>query len=153
MEYHIAERWQRLPERESPPIIRSEEVCVSNKIMIPTHPINLSSAHQNRPTSPSARIEMPLLVTLAMPIADLLQQTRFLTNNLGEQTDVVIPIDTWNTVLALVESFQSIDDAYWVQQAEQTRNSSAMVGTELFTQEVKRLASLDVSIQCLNWMD
>jgi hypothetical protein len=31
---------------------------------------------------------MPLLVTLAMPIAELLQQTRFLTNNLGEQTDV-----------------------------------------------------------------
>ena len=89
---------------------------------------------------------MPLLVTLAMPIAELLQQTRFLTNNLGEQTDVVIPIETWNTVLALVESFQSIDDDYWVQQAEQARNSSAMVGTELFTQEIKRLAFLDVSI-------
>ncbi len=78
-----------------------------------------------------------------MPIAELLQQTRFLTNNLGEQTDVVIPIDAWNTVIALVESLQSIDDAHWAQQAEQARNSSAMVGTDLFIQEIKRLASLD----------
>jgi hypothetical protein len=76
-------------------------------------------------------------------IAELLQQTRFLTNNLGEQTDVVIPIDAWNTVIALVESLQSIDDAHWAQQAEQARNSSAMVGTDLFIQEIKRLASLD----------
>ena len=78
-----------------------------------------------------------------MPIAELLQQTRFLTNNLGEQTDVVIPIDAWNTVIALVESLQSIDDAHWAQQAEQARNNSAMVGTDLFIQEIKRLASLD----------
>jgi hypothetical protein len=78
-----------------------------------------------------------------MPIAELLQQTRFLTNSLGEQTDVVIPIDAWNTVIALVESLQSIDDAHWAQQAEQARNSSAMVGTDLFIQEIKRLASLD----------
>jgi hypothetical protein len=78
-----------------------------------------------------------------MPSAELLQQTRFLTNNLGEQTDVVIPIDAWNTVIALVESLQSIDDAHWAQQAEQARNSSAMVGTDLFIQEIKRLASLD----------
>ena len=79
-----------------------------------------------------------------MPIAELLEQTRFLTNNLGEQTDGVIPIDTWNTVMALVGSFQLIDDDHWVQQAEQARNNSAMVGTELFTQEIKRLAALDV---------
>jgi hypothetical protein len=81
-----------------------------------------------------------------MPIAELLEQTRFLTNNLGEQTDVVIPIDTWNTVIALVQSFQTIEDAHWAQQAEQARNSSAMVGTDVFTQEIKRLATLDVSI-------
>lgn len=86
---------------------------------------------------------MLLWVTLAMPIAELLQQTRFLTNNLGEQTDVVIPIDAWKTVIALVESLQSIDDTHWAQQAEQVRNSSTMVGTDLFTQEIKRLASLD----------
>jgi hypothetical protein len=79
-----------------------------------------------------------------MPIAELLEQTRFLTNNLGEQTDVVIPIDTWNTVIALVQSFQAIEDAHWAQQAEQARNSSAMVGTDVFTQEIKRLATLDV---------
>ena len=41
---------------------------------------------------------MPLLVTPAMPIAELLQQTRFLTNNLGEQTDVVIPIALWRQI-------------------------------------------------------
>ena len=86
---------------------------------------------------------MKLLVTLAMPIAELLEQTRFLTNNLGEQTDVVIPIDTWNIVISLVQSLESIDDAYWAQQAEQARNSSAMVGTDLFTQEIKRLATLE----------
>ena len=79
-----------------------------------------------------------------MPIAELLEQTRFLTNNLGEQTDVVIPIDTWNTVIALVQSLESIDDAYWAQKVEQARNSSEMVGTNLFTQEIKRLAALDV---------
>ena len=87
---------------------------------------------------------MKLLVTLAMPIAELLEQTRFLTNNLGEQTDVVIPIDTWNTVISLVQSLESIDDAHWAQQAEQARNSSAMIGTDLFTQEIKRLATLEV---------
>lgn len=79
-----------------------------------------------------------------MPIAELIEQTRFLTNNLGEQTDVVIPIDTWNTVIALVQSLESIDDAHWAQQAEQARNNSAMVGTDLFTQEIKLLAALDV---------
>ena len=78
-----------------------------------------------------------------MPIAELLEQTRFLTNNLGEQTDVVIPIDTWNIVISLVQSLESIDDAYWAQQAEQARNSSAMIGTDLFTQEIKRLATLE----------
>ncbi len=78
-----------------------------------------------------------------MPIAKIIQQTRFLTNSLGEQTDVVIPIDAWNTVIDLVKSLQSIDDAHWARQAEQSRDSSAMVGTDLFTQEIKRLATLD----------
>jgi hypothetical protein len=31
-----------------------------------------------------------------MSIADILHNARHLTNSLGEQTDVVISIDTWN---------------------------------------------------------
>ena len=80
-----------------------------------------------------------------MPIVELLKQTRFLTNNLGEQTDVVIPIDAWNDVIALVESFQSIDETHWVQQAQQARRDSEMVGTDRFTEEIIRLAALDDS--------
>jgi hypothetical protein len=49
------------------------------------------------------------MVDLAMPIgkllqSELLQNARFLTNSLGEQTDVVIPIDAWNSLIALVQA-------------------------------------------------
>ena len=78
-----------------------------------------------------------------MPIAELLQNARFLTNNLGVQTDVVIPIDTWQTLLNLVEHIEPLEDSHWGQQAEQVLKISATVGSELFTQEIERLAALD----------
>jgi hypothetical protein len=37
-----------------------------------------------------------------MPIADLLHNARYLTNSLGEQTDVVISIDTWNNLMSVI---------------------------------------------------
>lgn len=90
-------------------------------------------------------LKVQLLVTPTMPIAELLKQTRFLTNNLGEQTDAVIPIDAWNDVIAFVESVQSIDEAHWIHQAQQARRDSEMIGTDRFTQEIIRLAALDES--------
>jgi hypothetical protein len=33
-----------------------------------------------------------------MPIAELLNNARFLTNQQGEQTDVLLSIETWNTL-------------------------------------------------------
>ena len=41
-----------------------------------------------------------------MPIAELLHNARFLTNNLGVQTDVLIPIDTWQTLITLVNQIE-----------------------------------------------
>jgi len=78
-----------------------------------------------------------------MPIAELLHNARFLTNNLGVQTDVVIPIDTWQTLLNLVQRIEPLEDNHWGQQAEQALNSSTTVGSELFTQEIERLAAFD----------
>lgn len=78
-----------------------------------------------------------------MPIAELLHNARFLTNNLGVQTDVVIPIDTWQTLLNWVQSIEPLEDNHWGEQAEQARNSSITLGTERFTQEIERLAALD----------
>jgi hypothetical protein len=83
------------------------------------------------------------MVRRPMPIAELLEQTRFLTNSLGEQTDVVISIDAWNSLLALIQRIQPIDDAYWAEQAEQARQNSLMVGSDRFTQEIASLAALD----------
>jgi hypothetical protein len=48
-----------------------------------------------------------------MPIAELLHNARFLTNSLGEQTDVVISIDTWNSLVAALQQIQPLEDAYW----------------------------------------
>jgi hypothetical protein len=45
----------------------------------------------------------------------------------------------------LVESLQSIDDTHWIQQAQQARRDSELVGTDRFTQEIIRLAALDES--------
>jgi hypothetical protein len=78
-----------------------------------------------------------------MPIAELLHNARFLTNNLGVQTDVVIPIDTWQTLLNLVQRIEPLEDNHWGQQAEQALNSSTTVGSELFMQEIERLAAFD----------
>ena len=86
-----------------------------------------------------------------MLIAELLHNARFLTNNLGVQIDVVIPmtsgrsetIDTWQTLLSLVQCIEPLEDNHWGQQAEQALNSSTTVGSELFTQEIERLAALD----------
>lgn len=47
-----------------------------------------------------------------MPIADLLQDARFITNNLGEQTDVVISIDTWTTLMSVIQQIQPLEDAH-----------------------------------------
>ncbi len=41
-----------------------------------------------------------------MPIAELLHNARFITNSLGEQTDVVISIDTWNTLVSALQQIQ-----------------------------------------------
>ena len=79
-----------------------------------------------------------------MPIAELLQNARFLTNNLGVQTDVVIPIDTWQTLLNFVERIEPLEDSHWGQQAEQAFKVSTPIGTEQFTQEIERLAALDL---------
>ena len=78
-----------------------------------------------------------------MPIAELLHNARFLTNDLGVQTDVVIPIDTWQTLLTLVQTIEPLEDTYWAKQAEQAVKTSTTVGSEAFTQEIKRLAALD----------
>ena len=78
-----------------------------------------------------------------MPIAELLNNARFLTNDLGVQTDVLISIDTWQTLLTLVQTIEPLEDTYWAKQAEQAIKASAAVGTEAFTQEIKRLAALD----------
>ena len=78
-----------------------------------------------------------------MPIAELLNNARFLTNDLGVQTDVLIPIDTWQTLLTLVQKIEPLEDTYWAKQAEQAVKTSITVGTEAFTQEIKRLAALE----------
>ena len=78
-----------------------------------------------------------------MPIAELLHNARFLTNNLGVQTDVVIPIDTWQTLITLVQTIEPLEDTYWAKQAERAVKTSSTVGSEAFTQEIKRLAALD----------
>ena len=78
-----------------------------------------------------------------MPIAELLNNARFLTNDLGVQTDVLISIDTWQTLLTLVQTIEPLEDTYWAKQAEQAIKASTTVGTEAFTQEIKRLAALD----------
>jgi hypothetical protein len=44
-----------------------------------------------------------------MPIAELLNNARFLTNQQGEQTDVLLSIETWNTLLSLVEQLDQDD--------------------------------------------
>jgi hypothetical protein len=41
-----------------------------------------------------------------MPIAELLNNARFLTNQQGEQTDVLLSIETWNTLLSLLEQLE-----------------------------------------------
>ena len=79
-----------------------------------------------------------------MPIAELLQNARFLTNSFGVQTDVVIPIDTWQTLLNFVERIEPLEDSHWGQQAEQAFKVSTPIGTEQFTQEIERLAALDL---------
>jgi len=81
--------------------------------------------------------------SIPMPIAELLHNARFLTNNLGVQTDVVIPIDTWQTLLNLVQRIEPLEDNHWGQQAEQALNSSTTVGSELFMQGIERLAAFD----------
>ena len=43
-----------------------------------------------------------------MPIDELLHNARFLTNNLGIQTDVVIPIDTWQTLTTLINQIEAL---------------------------------------------
>ena len=78
-----------------------------------------------------------------IPIAELLHNARFITNNLGIQTDVVIPIDTWQTLITLVQTIEPLEDTYWAKQAEQAVKTSTTVCTESFTQEIKRLAPLD----------
>jgi hypothetical protein len=47
-----------------------------------------------------------------MPIAELLHNARFLTNSLGEQTDAVISIDTWNTLMSVIQQIQPLEDAH-----------------------------------------
>lgn len=44
-----------------------------------------------------------------MPIAELLNNARFLTNQQGEQTDVLLSIETWQTLLSLVEQLEQND--------------------------------------------
>jgi elongation factor P--beta-lysine ligase len=44
-----------------------------------------------------------------MPIADLLHNAPYLTNSLGEQTDVVISIDTWKSLLAIVQETEQLN--------------------------------------------
>jgi hypothetical protein len=44
-----------------------------------------------------------------MPIADLLHNARYLTNSLGEQTDVIISIDTWKSLLAIVQETEQLN--------------------------------------------
>jgi hypothetical protein len=44
-----------------------------------------------------------------MPIAELLNNARFLTNQQGEQTDVLLSIETWNSLLSLVEQLEQDD--------------------------------------------
>jgi hypothetical protein len=44
-----------------------------------------------------------------MPIAELLNNARFLTNQQGEQTDVLLSIETWQTLLSLVEQLEQDD--------------------------------------------
>jgi hypothetical protein len=78
-----------------------------------------------------------------MPIAELLHNARFITNNLGEQTDVVISIDTWNSLVSALQQIQPLEDAYWGKQAQQAIETSVMVGTDRFTQEIVHLIALD----------
>jgi hypothetical protein len=78
-----------------------------------------------------------------MPIAELLHNARFITNNLGEQTDVVISIDTWNSLVSTLQQFQPLEDSHWGKQAQQAIETSAMVGTDRFTQEIEHLITLD----------
>jgi hypothetical protein len=79
-----------------------------------------------------------------MPIAELLQNNaRFLTNSLGEKTDVVISIDAWNRFVSALQQIQPLEDAHWGKQAQQAIETSAMVGTDRFTQEIAQLIALD----------
>lgn len=78
-----------------------------------------------------------------MPIAELLHNARFLTNSLGEQTDVVISIDTWNTLVVTIQQIQTLEDTHWAQKAQQAIEISAMVGSDRFTQELEHLIALD----------
>jgi mRNA interferase RelE/StbE len=77
-----------------------------------------------------------------MPIADLLHNARFLTNSLGEQTDVVISIDTWNTLISVIQQIQPLEDAHWAKLADEASGTSAMVGSDRFTQEIEQLIAL-----------
>ena len=44
-----------------------------------------------------------------MPIVELLNNARFLMNKQGEQTDVLLSIETWNALLSLIEQLEQGD--------------------------------------------
>ncbi|MGI0494041.1 hypothetical protein ACN4EG_19840 [Alkalinema pantanalense CENA528] len=78
-----------------------------------------------------------------MTLPEALQNARYLTNASGLPTDVVLPIEAWHEVLALLQQLDQIQDAAWQQQAENALKNSSTVGVEAFTQEIARLAALD----------
>lgn len=44
-----------------------------------------------------------------MAIPELINNARFLTNQQGEQTDVLLSIETWQTLLSLIEQLEQDD--------------------------------------------
>jgi hypothetical protein len=78
-----------------------------------------------------------------MTFTEVIQRAKYLINEDGAQTDVVLPIETWNNLMILLQRLEQLDDEGWQQQAEQAYQNSSMVGSEVFTQEIDRLAALD----------
>ncbi len=67
-------------------------------------------------------------------------QVRYLTNAAGEKTDVLIPVDLWETLLAILQNSSGLDPI-----DEQEPNSQILADLQTATQQAQSRQTFPIS--------
>ena len=67
-----------------------------------------------------------------MPPSQITDQDRYLTNAAGEKTDVLIPVDLWEVLLAILQNSSGLDPI-----DEQEPNSQILTDLQTATQQAQ----------------